>query len=30
MTLVGKGAGGRETASSVLRDLIEIRRTFTR
>lgn len=30
ITLVGKGAGGRETASSVLRDLIEIRRTFTR
>ena len=30
MTLVGKGAGGKETASSVLRDLIEIRRTFAR
>ncbi len=30
ITLVGKGAGGKETASSVLRDLIEIRRTFTR
>jgi homoserine dehydrogenase len=30
ITLVGKGAGGRETASSVLRDLIEIRRTFAR
>jgi homoserine dehydrogenase len=30
MTLVGKGAGGPETASSVLRDLIEIRRAFAR
>jgi homoserine dehydrogenase len=30
ITLVGKGAGGRETASSVLRDLIEIRKDFTR
>ena len=30
ITLVGKGAGGPETASSVLRDLIEIRKTFTR
>jgi len=30
ITLVGKGAGGRETASSVLRDLIEIRRAFAR
>jgi homoserine dehydrogenase len=30
ITLVGKGAGGKETASSVIRDLIEIRRTFTR
>jgi homoserine dehydrogenase len=30
ITLVGKGAGGRETASSVLRDLIEIKRDFTR
>ncbi|MGB2826117.1 MAG: homoserine dehydrogenase, partial [Thermoplasmata archaeon] len=30
ITLVGKGAGGRETASSVLRDLIEIRKEFTR
>lgn len=30
ITLVGKGAGGKETASSVLRDLIEIRRTFAR
>ncbi len=30
ITLVGKGAGGMETASSVLRDLIEIRRTFVR
>ena len=30
ITLVGKGAGGMETASSVLRDLIEIRRTFAR
>ena len=30
ITLVGKGAGGRETASSVLRDLIEIKKDFTR
>lgn len=30
ITLVGKGAGGRETASSVLRDLIEIRKDFAR
>jgi homoserine dehydrogenase len=30
VTLVGKGAGGPETASSVLRDLIEIRRAFAR
>ena len=30
ITLVGKGAGGRETASSILRDLIEIRRSFAR
>lgn len=30
ITLVGKGAGGMETASAVLRDLIEIRRTFAR
>ena len=30
ITLVGKGAGGKETASSVMRDLIEIRRTFAR
>lgn len=30
ITLVGKGAGGMETATSVLRDLIEIRRTFAR
>ncbi|MBN1677790.1 MAG: homoserine dehydrogenase [Candidatus Thermoplasmatota archaeon] len=30
ITLVGKGAGGMETATAVLRDLIEIRRTFTR
>ena len=30
ITLVGKGAGGKETASSVIRDLIEIRRTFAR
>jgi len=30
ITLVGKGAGGMETASSVLRDLIEIRRAFAR
>ena len=30
ITLVGKGAGGRETASSVLRDLIEIRKDFRR
>lgn len=30
ITLVGKGAGGMETATSILRDLIEIRRTFAR
>ncbi len=30
ITLVGKGAGGMETASSVLRDLIEVRRTYAR
>ncbi|UCE92170.1 MAG: homoserine dehydrogenase [Methanobacteriota archaeon] len=30
ITLVGKGAGGRETASSVLRDLIEIRQDFAK
>lgn len=30
ITLVGKGAGGKETASAVLRDMIEIRRIFTR
>jgi homoserine dehydrogenase len=30
MTLVGKGAGGKETASSIIRDMIEIRRTFAR
>lgn len=30
ITLVGKGAGGQETASAVLRDLIEIRRSFAR
>ncbi|HEX9909228.1 MAG TPA: homoserine dehydrogenase [Thermoplasmata archaeon] len=30
ITLVGKGAGGKETASSVMRDLIEIRRSFAR
>jgi homoserine dehydrogenase len=30
ITLVGKGAGGKETASSIIRDLIEIRRTFAR
>ena len=30
ITLVGKGAGGMETASAVLRDLIEIRRSFAR
>lgn len=30
ITLVGKGAGGKETASAVLRDIIEIRRMFTR
>jgi homoserine dehydrogenase len=29
-TLVGKGAGGPETASSVIRDLIEVRRAFAR
>jgi len=30
ITLVGKGAGGKETANAVLRDLIEIRRAFAR
>ena len=30
ITLVGKGAGGMETASSVLRDMIDIRRAFAR
>ena len=30
VTLVGKGAGGPETATSVVRDLIEIRRAFAR
>ena len=30
ITLVGKGAGGKETASAIIRDLIEIRRTFSR
>lgn len=30
ITLVGKGAGGKETAASVIRDLIEIRRSFSR
>jgi len=30
ITLVGKGAGGKETASAVLRDLIEIRRAYSR
>lgn len=30
VTLVGKGAGGPETATSVVRDLIEIRRSFAR
>ena len=30
ITLVGKGAGGKETASAVLRDLIEVRRSFSR
>ena len=30
ITLVGKGAGGKETASSIIRDMIEIRRTFAR
>ena len=30
ITLVGKGAGGRETASSILRDLIEIRKDFAK
>lgn len=28
-TIIGKGAGGMETASSVLRDLIEIKENFT-
>lgn len=30
ITIVGKGAGGKETASSVIRDLIEIRRAYAR
>jgi len=30
VTLVGKGAGGPETATSVIRDLIEIRRAYNR
>jgi len=30
VTLVGKGAGGPETATSVVRDLIEIRRAYNR
>lgn len=30
VTLVGKGAGGPETATSVIRDLIEIRRSYAR
>jgi len=30
VTLVGKGAGGPETASSVVRDLIEVRKSFAR
>jgi homoserine dehydrogenase len=30
ITLVGKGAGGRETASSIVRDLMEIRRAYAR
>jgi len=30
VTLVGKGAGGPETATSVVRDLLEIRRSFAR
>ena len=28
-TIIGKGAGGMETASSILRDLIEIKENFT-
>jgi len=30
ITLVGKGAGGPETASSIIRDMIDIRKTFAR
>jgi homoserine dehydrogenase len=30
VTLVGRGAGGPETATSVIRDLIEIRRAYSR
>jgi homoserine dehydrogenase len=30
ITLVGQGAGGRETASAILRDLIDIRQNITR
>ena len=30
ITIIGKGAGGQETASAVLRDLIDIRKSYTR
>ncbi|MEM4264398.1 MAG: homoserine dehydrogenase [Thermoplasmata archaeon] len=30
ITIIGKGAGGLETASAVLRDLIDIRKSYTR
>jgi len=30
LTLIGKGAGGIETASAILRDLIEIREVISR
>ncbi|GBC75411.1 hypothetical protein HRbin06_00729 [archaeon HR06] len=28
-TIIGRGAGGKETASSIIRDLIEIKMYFT-
>ena len=29
-TIIGRGAGGTETASSILRDLIDIRKEITK
>jgi homoserine dehydrogenase len=29
VTIIGKGAGGRETGGAVLRDLIDIRKEFS-